>query len=339
MPIIMGAGSGSRWDNYLGIPKQLAPVDGEPILHRTFRLLDERGVKYALTVPKKGYFGSVPCTEIVGSQEAEIDKFLNGEKYTDDGLFIYGDVYWTEAGIDALLENTEKPTFFGRSQPSTLLGRDASREIFAVRLGEFNSAREYRKLFTDGKIPDCGAWGFWRYLEKPRFVEINDFTQDFDRPETYRSFVARKSLQEVKLNIGCGEDYQEGYFNIDISPKVKTDECYDINEGIREEGDTVSEIQAGCVLEQVDDFVKTLNECHRVLKRGGRLIGYVPSTDPNVLHYDPMDKRFFQEDSFRYFVTGDHLFETFGKNYGFIGWDKVETEKRENGIIHFKLTR
>ena len=336
----MGAGSGSRWDNYLGIPKQLAPVDGEPILHRTFRLLDERGVRYALTVPENGYFGKVPCTEIVGSQEAEIDKFLNGEKYIGkDGLFIYGDVYWTEEGIDTILANEEKPVFFGRSQPSTVLGRIASREIFAVRLGELDSAREYRKLFTDGNILECGAWGFWRHLKKPRFVEINDFTQDFDHPENYRSFLARKNLNEVKLNIGCGEDYQEGYINIDISPKVKTDECYNINEGIKEEDNTVSQIQAGCVLEQVDDLVRTLNECHRVLRKGGTLLGYVPSTDPSVLHYDPMDKRFFQEDSFRYFVTGDHLYEMFGKNYGFEGWEWVETNKQANGIIHFRLKK
>ena len=32
-------GDGTRWGNYLGVPKHLAPVDGVPILYRTVRLL------------------------------------------------------------------------------------------------------------------------------------------------------------------------------------------------------------------------------------------------------------------------------------------------------------
>lgn len=143
----------------------------------------------------------------------------------------------------------------------------------------------------------------------------------------------------MKLNIGCGNCYMEGYKNIDISPDVKTDECYDISKGIKEKDNSADEIIAGCVLEQIDDLVYIMNECHRVLKDGGMLKGYVPSTDPRVMFYDPMDKRFFQEQSFGYFEKGNHLWETFGKNYGFKGWSKAETQTNDAGIIHFKLTR
>ncbi|NLG07519.1 NTP transferase domain-containing protein [Candidatus Peribacteria bacterium] len=37
--IIIAAGDGTRWKNYLGVPKHLVPIDNEPILHRTVRLL------------------------------------------------------------------------------------------------------------------------------------------------------------------------------------------------------------------------------------------------------------------------------------------------------------
>lgn len=143
----------------------------------------------------------------------------------------------------------------------------------------------------------------------------------------------------MKLNLGNGNQYWEDWKNIDISPEVKTDECYDIGKGIKEKDGTVEEIFAGCVLEQVDDLVFVLNECHRVLKDGGILRGYVPSTDSRVMHLDPMDKRFFQEDSFRYFVKSDHLWQEFGKNYGFKGWEKVETTINAGGILHFQLTK
>jgi len=42
--VIMAAGLCKRWKNYLGIPKQFAPVNGEPIIKRTilYRLAPKR---------------------------------------------------------------------------------------------------------------------------------------------------------------------------------------------------------------------------------------------------------------------------------------------------------
>lgn len=143
----------------------------------------------------------------------------------------------------------------------------------------------------------------------------------------------------MRIQIGCGNSYWDGWKNIDISKDVKTDECYDIQKGIKEKDDSVEEIFAGCVLEQVDNLVFVMNECHRALKKGGVLRGYVPSTDAMVLHLDPMDKRFFQEDSFKYFVESERHWQKFGKNYGFKGWENVETTTNDGGIIHFQLTK
>ena len=40
--LILAAGDGTRWNNYRGVPKHLAPLCGEPILHRTVRMITER---------------------------------------------------------------------------------------------------------------------------------------------------------------------------------------------------------------------------------------------------------------------------------------------------------
>jgi hypothetical protein len=141
----------------------------------------------------------------------------------------------------------------------------------------------------------------------------------------------------TSLNLGCGKDYWEGWKNIDISNQIKTDECYDIEKGLKEPDNSVSEIHCGCVLEQVEDLVRVMNECWRVLEKGGVLRGYVPSTDPRVLHLDPMDKRFFQEDSFKYFVETERAWTHFGRSYGFKPWARSEVSTNENGIIHFSL--
>ena len=40
--VILCAGDATRWGGYLGLPKHLVPIHGEPLLHRTVRLLRTR---------------------------------------------------------------------------------------------------------------------------------------------------------------------------------------------------------------------------------------------------------------------------------------------------------
>jgi len=143
----------------------------------------------------------------------------------------------------------------------------------------------------------------------------------------------------MRLNLGCGKTRFEGWKNIDISREARADEFYDINEGIKETNGSIEEIHAGCVLEQVGDFMFVLNECWRVLQEGGILKGYVPSTDSKVLHLDPEDKRFFQTGSFDYFNKNKEHWQNFGKVYGYKGWSITEAEINEGGIIHFTLQK
>lgn len=145
----------------------------------------------------------------------------------------------------------------------------------------------------------------------------------------------------TKLNIGCGNIHLDDCKNIDISSTAKADEVYDVSTGVREEDNSIEEIVCGCMLEQLDtnkDFVFVLNEFWRVLKLEGILRGYVPSTDPRVLFLDPMDKKFFQKESFNYFTYGENLYNSFGKNYGFKPWKQIEVTLSDSGIIHFILT-
>lgn len=145
----------------------------------------------------------------------------------------------------------------------------------------------------------------------------------------------------INLSIGCGNEYKEGYKNIDISHEVRADEYYDIQQGIQELDNSCEVVEAGCVLEQIETnklFIFVMNEIWRVLDTNGKLTGYVPSTDQNVLFVDPMDKRFFSLDSFKYFDIDEHCYRMFGKTYGFKPWRIISLEKKENGIIHFVMS-
>jgi SAM-dependent methyltransferase len=134
----------------------------------------------------------------------------------------------------------------------------------------------------------------------------------------------------------------EGFHNIDISPLALADEFYDITKGLRDFDNTVDEVHAGCVLEQIEsnrDFIFVMNEIHRVLKPGGKLYGYVPSTHPDVMFLDFMDRRFFHLNSFDYFDTSKNAWNQFGKDYGIHGFSSSSAYDTDNHIIHFELTK
>lgn len=156
-------------------------------------------------------------------------------------------------------------------------------------------------------------------------------------------------MKKLCLNLGCGStDYREStdecqWINVDRSTAVKTDQCYDITTGLPHEDNSIEAIHAGCILEQLTskEFLFVMNECHRVIKPNGVMTGYVPSTDPRVLHLDPMDLMFFQVDSFKYLVKNcdPPCWERFGKNYGFLPWSYHKVETNPAGIIYFSLIK
>lgn len=76
----------------------------------------------------------------------------------------------------------------------------------------------------------------------------------------------------MKLNLGCGTDYQEGYINVDMYADSKVDAKFDISK-IPYDDNTVDEIKAFHVIEHFDfhEGMSALKEWCRVLKPGGRL--------------------------------------------------------------------
>lgn len=76
----------------------------------------------------------------------------------------------------------------------------------------------------------------------------------------------------IKLNLGCGNDYMEGWVNIDQYAPHKVDERYDIIK-LPYENNTVDEIKAFHVIEHFpwSKGNEALREWYRVLKPGGRI--------------------------------------------------------------------
>jgi ubiquinone/menaquinone biosynthesis C-methylase UbiE len=106
--------------------------------------------------------------------------------------------------------------------------------------------------------------------------------------------------KEIKLNLGSGLRPLYEYVNIDKSDKAKCDLILDLEEGNLPYNDnSVCVIEATHVLEHIKNIIPLMNECYRVLKRGGRMYITVPQNEG--MWADPTHVRAFSRLSFRYF--------------------------------------
>lgn len=187
--IIMADGKGSRWQNYNEIPKHFAVVDGEPIILRTVRLLGEKNPGCEIIITSHD-----PRYDIDGAERyeplnnvLEIDRFTE-ELIADDICFLYGDTYYAEEAIEAIIsQETDDIHFFG-----------TKKSIVAIKIKDGELFRSHvhrvRKLFLEKKIEKCIGWQVYRSFVgipldekqiKDKFTVLDDKTEDFNTPEEY----------------------------------------------------------------------------------------------------------------------------------------------------------
>lgn len=185
--IIMAAGEGKRWKNYLGVPKHLVEINGETLLGRTTRLLKERGIDYVITGNDERYkeYGRLIKQSF---NDCEIDRF---EPVKEPVCYLYGDVYYTESAINRIISRqTNDIVFFGNLE-----------EIFAVKVANLELFYKHKAIvkrqYLLGQIPRCIGWEVYRSLQripihmhmiKGRYQLITDGTDDIDYPKDYENF-------------------------------------------------------------------------------------------------------------------------------------------------------
>ncbi|MBI3987664.1 MAG: methyltransferase domain-containing protein [Lentisphaerae bacterium] len=107
----------------------------------------------------------------------------------------------------------------------------------------------------------------------------------------------------MKLNVGCGMDVQEGYTNIDwcdygnnrIQIVDVTRFPWPFADGI------FDEIKIQAVLEHLPDQVKTMEEVHRICKKGAVVKISVPHFSGTNTWDDPTHLRGYSTHTLRYF--------------------------------------
>ena len=190
--VIMADGQGTRWNNYMGVPKHLALVDGEPVIGRTVRLLREVAddPEVIITSHDERYEFPGAVRHEPENNIYEIDRFT-AELVCDDMCFLYGDtVYDKDVLADIAASETDDILFYGNRK-----------SVVAVRIGNAEFFRKHfdrvRNLFIEGEIDKCKGWQIYQSVtgqnltERPvigdRFKVVDERTTDINTPEEYKN--------------------------------------------------------------------------------------------------------------------------------------------------------
>ena len=111
--IIRCAGGNRRWGNHLGVPKHLAPINGETLLGRAVRLTNElapdadvRVVVRDLSDRRYLIPGSRRSTYKPTPDNGDVDKIASSEHLWDPKgrtVVMFGDVWWDRPDLASIL--------------------------------------------------------------------------------------------------------------------------------------------------------------------------------------------------------------------------------------------
>jgi len=103
----------------------------------------------------------------------------------------------------------------------------------------------------------------------------------------------------MKLNLGCGEDYKEGYVNVDNNTDYKADKYFNLNIiSYPFEDNEFDKVIMNMILEHLNNPIEVLKEVSRICVDGAIIEVIVPHATTYSNFGDMQHKHFFTEKSF-----------------------------------------
>ena len=136
-------------------------------------------------------------------------------------------------------------------------------------------------------------------------------------------------MDKVKrLNIGSGNDYRNGWVNLDYNKDYNVDIVYNLDKfPYPFKDEEFNLIYCSHILEHVKDFFKTMEELLRILKPDGVLHIKVPHFSNGLGFTDLTHKRFFGWDTFKHLTNGyynkDFDFKIVEQKFNFLSSDHI----------------
>ena len=221
---ILANGEGTRWKNYLGVPKQLIEIDGETILHRMIRLLREEGVAKS-NIFICGPFEDAEAKTIITQSKTKREVFEEiAELAKGPFVILYGDCYYTAPCIHQVVHRPiKKYDEFFNVHPNPNTGCRWA-EGYAHRCVDWEWWRDQmHELNTNPEAIAVGHdWFIHWWLLGVKDGKMNehpvecydpdhdipwcDQTDDFDYPDDVKTFQSKtghkvKGVRENKFSI------------------------------------------------------------------------------------------------------------------------------------------
>ena len=217
--IIMAGGVYRKWQT----PRHLIEINGEPLIARTIRMLQEEGVKnisISSNIPE--YFVDFGVPVLVHDNDYDAAGYNDNTGHWcsafymtwEPTCYIFGDVAFSRAAIRTIVEyETDSIMLFGSKEPFAREYPKWYIEPFAFKVQDPELLRwtvaEVKRLESIGAFHRKPiAWEFWSVATKhdpntinPEYVAINDYTCDIDNPEEIelvRSHIHEEAVMATK---------------------------------------------------------------------------------------------------------------------------------------------
>ena len=204
--IIMCGGTYEDWET----PKHMTPVNGEPIVARTIRLLRENGIEDIGISTRDDAFARFGVTlykhdnPYILPKDADastpwLDAFF---PMTEPVCYIFGDVVFSPRAIKTIVEtDTDSIEFFASAKPLPSIYPKHWAEPFAFKVKDtgrfFEAIKDTNKLDKQGAFKrQPVSWELWQVIKGTplnkvvydNYTVINDYTCDIDEPSDVELF-------------------------------------------------------------------------------------------------------------------------------------------------------
>lgn len=197
---ILCAGDGARWNDHLGIPKQLITFGNERLIDRTARLVSSHGNSDLCSVTQDSRISITPYKSLFVSRTESVTETIlrTGTLWSDRNVFLLGDVFYSEHALALILQCERSLVFFGRPWPSAFV-KCGHGEMFGLSFAA-DAAEFVQGLLASAlsrrAAAEASLWTLYQlagglplrssqYLPE-LLVPIDDYTNDIDTPIDYR---------------------------------------------------------------------------------------------------------------------------------------------------------
>jgi hypothetical protein len=210
--IIAAAGGDAKWNGHLGVPRHMAPIEGEPLLQRTVRQAVAYTGDVHVTTPNDDRYRVIGAYRHVRAADYASEYDSTRDLWDEDGrtVLLYGDVFFTDQAMSTICGDARRAfRAYGRRGASQVTGTPYG-ELFAVSWWpehheqmdtHLDLVHSTRAAGTITRPPGWMLLRAWQGTPLNRhtvrrnryFVRIDDATDDFDRPDDYARHPATRT--------------------------------------------------------------------------------------------------------------------------------------------------